>query len=114
MKIYQLHKYSGEYEDFSDRIIGSYLRKERAEEEKIKAENAEKLKIEHSRRCTNCPLIECSSTDPEYMIKKLLKEHPDFCPDVKLYDISSYIECENYRLHFDEATFEIKEVEVEE
>ena len=36
MKIYQLHEYSGEYEDFSDRIIGSYLRKERAEEEKAK------------------------------------------------------------------------------
>ena len=31
MKIYQVHKYSGEYEDYRDQIIGSYLRRERAE-----------------------------------------------------------------------------------
>lgn len=114
MKIYQLHKYSGEYEDFSDKIIGSYLREERAIIEKNKAEQAEKLKVERGHRCVNCPFIDCSSTDPEYMIKKLLREHPDYCPDVKLFADSSYIECENYHLHLDEATFEIKTEEVEE
>ena len=44
MTIYQLHEYSGEWEDYRDRIIGSYLRKERAEEEKsheIYQQNAE-------------------------------------------------------------------------
>ena len=114
MKIYQLHKYSGEYEDFSDKIIGSYLRKERAEEEKLKAEKSEKMKIEHGHKCSNCPFIDCSSTDPEYMIKKLLREHPDYCSDAKLIADGSYIECENYHLYLDEATFEIKIEEVEE
>ena len=33
MKIYQLHKYGGELEDYRNYIIGSYLHKERAEEE---------------------------------------------------------------------------------
>lgn len=42
MKIYQLHEYGGEWEDRYDYIIGSYLRKERAEEEKVKAEKMEK------------------------------------------------------------------------
>ena len=36
MKIYQLHKFGGEWEDSYDYIIGSYLRKERAEEETMK------------------------------------------------------------------------------
>ena len=30
MKIYQVHEYSGEYEYFQDRIVGSYLYKQRA------------------------------------------------------------------------------------
>ena len=38
MKIYQLHKYGGEFEEAYDYIIGSYFRKERAEEEKMKVE----------------------------------------------------------------------------
>lgn len=42
MIVYQLHKCGGEWEDSFDYIIGSYLRKERAEEEKIKAETEEK------------------------------------------------------------------------
>ena len=43
MKIYQLHKHGGEWEDYRDVIIGSYLRKERAEEEKLKAEKEEEI-----------------------------------------------------------------------
>lgn len=30
--IYQIHEMSGEYEDYRDTIVGSYLRKDRAEE----------------------------------------------------------------------------------
>ena len=38
MTIYQIHEYNGEWDDFTDRIIGSYISKERAEEEKFKFE----------------------------------------------------------------------------
>ena len=114
MKIYQLHKYCGEGSNTSDKIIGSYMRKERAEEEKIKAENAEKLKLERSQKCEKCPFTNCSSTNPDYMMKKLLREHPDYCSDVNLYIIASYIECENYSVYPEEATFEVVEEEVEE
>ena len=57
MKIYQLHEYGGEWEDSYDYIIGSYLRKERAEEEKIKAEVKDNKLVEHSNRCWACPFI---------------------------------------------------------
>ena len=45
MKIYQLHERGGEWEDYYDYIRGSFLRKERAIEEKIKAEVKQKEEI---------------------------------------------------------------------
>ena len=50
MKIYQLHEYSGVWEDFHDYIRGSYLRKERAEKEKVKAEAEEKELAKKSKK----------------------------------------------------------------
>ncbi len=38
-KIYQIHKMSGEYEDYCDVIVGSYLHKEKAERELEKFSN---------------------------------------------------------------------------
>lgn len=110
MKIYQLHKYSGEWEDFHDYIIGSYLKKERAEEEKKKAEAEEKELIERSHRCANCPFLEEDFKN----LNDLLSEYPDYCTEAKLEDEDYGIDCENYYTHWDESTFEILEVEVEE
>lgn len=39
MKIYQIHKYEGEYEDYSDRIISSYLDYNKALIEKERLEH---------------------------------------------------------------------------
>ena len=110
MKIYQLHEYSGEWEDFHDRIIGSYLRKERAEEEKAKAEIKEKELIERSKKCNRCPFLESYLSD----LDDLLVKHSDYCVDAKLEENEYGIDCDNYFSHWDESTFEIKEVEVEE
>ena len=110
MIVYQLHEYSGEYEDYSDCIIGSYLRKERAEEEKAKAEAKEKDLREHSKRCVNCPFIEIEPSD----LQELLVKHPDYCSELKLSEDEYGIECDNYYLQMNKATFEIEEVEVEE
>ena len=38
MKIYQIHKYEGEYDDYSDRIISSYLNYDKALNEKERLE----------------------------------------------------------------------------
>ena len=106
MIIYQLHKYSGEWEDFRDRIVGSYLRKERAIEEKNRLEAEESKLIEQSRKCGKCPYLY------DYFIanEKLL----EYCSNAKLEEYDDDIDCDNYYQHYDEATFKIEEVEVEE
>ena len=112
MTIYQLHEYSGEYEDFRDRIIGSYLKKERAETEKQKAELKEKELIEHSQKCNKCPFIGLPFVD----LKTLLKKYPDYC-DKAAFENTDYdhvIDCNNYYSHWDESTFKITEINVEE
>lgn len=109
MKIYQLHKYNGEYEDFRDYIIGSYLRKERAEEEKLKAEAKEKELIERSNKCKNCPFLESFLTTD-----KLLSIYQNYCQETELEESEYGIECNNYVMFWDESIFEIKEIEIEE
>ena len=110
MNIYQLHEFGGEWEYSYDHLIGSYLRKERAEEEKIKAEAKEKELIKHSKRCMLCPFLEGTFSN----INDLLSKHPNYCTESKLEETDYGIGCENYHLHWDESSFEIREVEVEE
>lgn len=111
MKIYQLHEHSGEWEDYRDRIIGSYLRKERAEEEKTKAEAREKEAMEQSKKCNRCPFLE-DAFSPN--IDHLLGKHPNYCDKVQLSAGDYGIDCDNFYLHWNDADFEIQEVEVEE
>lgn len=111
MKIYQLHEYIGEWEDFRDTIIGSYLRKERAEEEKNKAETKEKESVEQGIKCFSCPFIEQDNED----LDSLLSEHSSYCTKLKLSKTEyGIINCDNYSRHWHDATFSIEEVEVEE
>lgn len=108
MIIYQLHKTGGQWEDYFDYIIGSYLRKERAEEEKIKAEVEEKELIEQGNKCNNCQLIGHHFAS----IDDLLVKYP--CSEAKLEETDYGIQCANYCSHWDDASFRIEEVEVEE
>ena len=114
MKIYQLHEYSGCYEDFHDYIIGSYLKKERAEEEKVKAEAKEKELLMHSKKCNNCPFLDMDSLSK---LDDTISLHPDYCSKMALEESEGDIYCGNYYCYFpdlDGATFEVREVEVEE
>lgn len=108
MKIYQLHKYSGEYEDFYDDIIGSYMKKERAEEEKVKAEAEEKALIEQDKKCNECPYLHNA-----YITNDELLSYCSKAP-LEKNEFNDDIDCQNYYIHWDDATFEIIEVEVEE
>lgn len=110
MKIYQIHQYSGAWEYFRDDIVGSYLKKERAEEEKTNAELKEKQMIEHGLRCIKCPFLEKYSDN----INNLLSKYPDYCAEIELEEGKYGLNCKNYYAYWDESTFEIKEVEVEE
>lgn len=113
MIIYQLHEYGGEEYEYSyDRIIGSYLRKERAEEEKAKAEAKEIERIAYSDKCDKCPYLNF-----EYRFltsKELIDRHSDYCAEAKLKNTDYGMGCDNYYSHWDKSTFKIEEVEVEE
>lgn len=111
MKIYQLHEHGGEWEDSYDYIRGSYLRKERAEEEKVKAEAKEKQRTEQGRKCNNCPFL---SEHPFENIEDLLSKYADYCDETKLEQTDYGISCKNYFCYWDEPYFKIEEVEVEE
>lgn len=112
-KVYQLHEYSGSYEDYRDLIRGTYLSKERAEVVLTAREMTEQTLRELSERCFDCPF----SGKPADELDELLVKHPDYCPyqSTNLYIDDDYdcIECKNYYQHWDEATFEVVEVEVE-
>lgn len=110
MKIYQLHKYGGEWE-YYDYTIGSYLRKERAEEEKFKAEVKEKELMAHGDRCNRCPFLD---DEPFADINKLKEKYFYYCDEAKLEADDYGINCENYFSKWDESSFRIEEVEVEE
>ena len=111
MKIYQLHEYSGEWEDFRDYIRGSYLRKERAEEEKAKVEAKEKELVEKSKKCNNCPALDAY---PFASFDSLFPEYCHYCSEMELEETDYGVNCKNYYLKWDASTFQIKEVEVEE
>lgn len=110
MKIYQLHEYYGMYEDYTDDIIGSFLRKERAVEEKAKAETKEQELIAKHNKCRECPYAYEDFEDMD----NLLDIIPDYCDEVEVGYSSWGAYCNNEYTKYDTHKFEIVEVEVEE
>lgn len=111
MKIYQLHECGGQWEDGYDLIIGSYLRKERAEQEKVKVEEKLRKLMANAKRCRNCPFLE---KDNMTEVEDMLSYYDDYCSEMKLEDSPWGINCDNYCYIYEESDFYIKEVEVEE
>lgn len=110
MKIYQLHKYGGEWEDAYDYIIGSYLFKIRAEEEKIKAELKDEEDRKLSRHCSNCPLVDGWSLNDE-----VAKKCEKYCDKFKYVDLGDNgFDCDNYTTYWWDTSFRIEEIEVKE
>ena len=110
MIIYQLHETSGEYEDYIDRIVGSYIRLERAEEEKTRYEKNLLKKILNSRHCTGCPYA-IMNLENEEMAKRM----DAYCDHSKIYyDEDGELLCTNFIGWLDECNYYIEIVEVEE
>ena len=84
-----------------------------AAEAKAKAEAEEKELREHSKRCFDCPYTE-DFEDGFVDVNVLVSENPNYCNKAKLESGDYGISCENSYYHWDEATFKIEEVEVEE
>jgi hypothetical protein len=110
MTIYQIHEYSGEYEDYRDRIVGSYLKKEKAMARKEELEHIEaerRIKYDH---CSSCPLEDEDVVSDDFDV--VAKECSMYCRDAKIIEDRYGYYCENYCDYWDEATYDIKEIEV--
>ena len=112
MTIYQIHECSGEYEDYRDIIVGSYLNKDKA------IAKMEELKhIDNERRvraalCSECPIddVDIMSENLDIVVRICSK----YCSDAKITEDRFGYGCDNYHGYWDETTYEIEEVEVEE
>lgn len=116
MKIYQIHEYGGQYEDYFDYIVVSYLDKNKAIEKMTELEKEEKLAAE----CRQCPLHycsdECGYDDCENCNSERLKEFAlkvcnRFIP-VKDSEGEWTCEVDGYNRGWDDLSYRIEEVEV--
>ena len=112
MKIYQIHEYSGTYEDYRDYIVGSYLNEEKARARKEELEHIEAEKQVKSDHCSLCPILDTDVIADTFDMA--VKRCSMYCRDAKITEDHFGYDCENYCCCWDEATYEIEEVEVEE
>ena len=117
-KIYQIHEYSGEWEDYRDRIVDSYLLKDKAEVEMKRLIEEENKK----RKCNECPLYFCSvdcNLDCECGSDKCneykIEEIKTYCDNYKISkdkDEDGFYDCDNHISRLYDCSYNIKEVEV--
>lgn len=114
LTIYQIHEMSGDYEDYQDTIVGSYLRKERAEEVIKTLRDKEDKRRARALKCQNCPVhdYDCNNY---LVISEYCEDFDDayeqgddgeeqlFCKN-EYYSYSAY----------DDVYYEMQKVEVEE
>lgn len=96
MKIYQVHEYSGSYEDFFDYIIGSFIHRENAEDLVMTKEAEQFGNRRRAKRCYKC-------ISHNYKPKKSC-----YKPDKSDYGE----DCDNYYQCYDDYRYDIKEVEI--
>ena len=113
--VYQLHAVSGEYEDYHDRIIGTYAKIEAAEKEKIRLELIEA----ENAKCDSCVLFFCEEDcngdcekchEPDTLISKAKKYCNKF--EMEKYEGSDMIHCKNKAFHPEEITYRIEKIKI--
>ena len=112
MTIYQIHEYGGAWEDSFDYIVGTYLDKNKAEEELKRLEEKE----ENRPKCEECCLYYCPpncEVDCEACRQHYQKIAKEICPNFEAYydDGLEDIGCANYKLE-EKSYFRIKAHEV--
>jgi hypothetical protein len=113
MKIHQIHEYGGSYEDYCDRIVGTYLLEPKAIAEK---ERLEAIEAEHE-KCRNCPLYVCLDDNNDFCNndcgeschKHILSNIAKYCDK---YEDDGDDHCTQHYWYRDSRTYEIKEVDV--
>ena len=110
-KIYQIHETGGEYEDFFDYIVGSYLHKEKAKQELEKFKDALSERRMHYQKCSDCP-AQCGCLEDEI---DEIRESCD-CFAAEDADYESFIWfCKNAVHSYDASVrYEVEEVDVDD
>lgn len=103
MKIYQIIKCVGCYEDYHEYVVGTYLHKEKAESElaKLKARVPD---------CDDCPYSEEGQKTP--IKTDCLLHSPEYHNDCPGY--APYYTCENCLDSYDAPSYKMSEYEVDE
>ena len=98
MKIYQVHKSGGKWEDYYNYIVASYLHEENAIKKKEELEEKQNKKIEQSKKCDECCSyyedIGFEHCNEDCFIKGLDHEGEIFCKNEDLGYM--YFDTENY------------------
>lgn len=110
MKIYQIHETGGQWEDYFDYIVGTYLHKDRAESEMQKLVDKEECRRKGRRKCRGCPINHTNSVDDS--LEAMQKACSEYCNVADIQEDSDYCYCENEVTHWDDNDYHIKEIEV--
>lgn len=108
-KIYQIHERGGEYEEYFDNIVGSYLHKGKAERELEKLNEALNERYTCYQKCLNCS-AQFGCLEDE--IDEIRESCDHFSTEN---DESLIVFCKNAVYSYDEnARYEIEEVDVDD
>lgn len=111
MTIYQLHRKGGEYEDYYDWIIGTYLNKTKAETDRQILLDKQQEKVMEHNFCAECPIHEMSKR----IWNNRKNEVVEYCKNSHIEYEGNAVWCSNEISHYHDdldEEFEIKEVEV--
>jgi hypothetical protein len=91
LEIYQVHQIGGEYEDYYDYIVGTYLHMEDAEKYKQKLLDKQQERIRRNDFCEKCPINKMTKRKWDNSKKKVL----DYCKNSKIEYNNNEVWCEN-------------------
>jgi hypothetical protein len=110
MKIYQIHEFGGQWEDYYDYIVGTYLHKDRAELEMKKLVDTEEAHQKRYEKCQNCPIGDLDLQEDTFDAMK--DACSTYCNRSQIYEELYGFGCENEEHYWDNNNYKIKEVEV--
>lgn len=109
MTVYQIHEYTGEYEDFVDRIVATYLDPNKAQAD-MDRRRAEVAKLEESaNKCSCCPTRTICFDDVTENIINSIKR---YCDQFDKVEIDEEIDCKNFFELWDVPSYRIRAEEV--
>lgn len=106
---YLLYECSGEYEDFSKRLIFASLDSELVQNKKRALEKAEELRVQQYDKCMHCPSEELTKRK----LKNKKQEIEEYCNEFEPGFDGNECWCENMRSWWDDRTYCVEEMKLE-